>query len=267
MINSLLKAIDILQVFTPNEPRLSLAEIAGRLDMPKSTTHNLLQTLLSRGLIEKVDSDHYALGTEVISLTQAVRVNVELRDRAAPFLRELSDACRESVLLAILDGNYLLYVYAIESPRRLLARTAVGDRVPLHCTAIGKSILAHLPLAETEKIIRAVGMPASTEATITDFHALLNELERTRQRGYSLDCQEHEASTFCAAAPIFDASGAVFAACSVSGSDPEIIHSRLEQISERVMRCANEISRLMGYVPKRQALVVPRNTPDLRPVR
>jgi DNA-binding IclR family transcriptional regulator len=264
MIHSLLKAIDIMQIFSPGEPRLSLAEIASRLDMPKSTTHNLLQTLLSRGLIEKIDSDHYALGTAIISLTQAVRVNVELRDRAAPFLRELSDACRESVLLAILDGNYLLYVYAIESPHRLLARTAVGDRVPLHCTAIGKAILAYLPTAETERIVQAAGLPASTEATITDYATLQRELELTRQRGYSLDRQEHEASTYCAGAPIFDASGTVFAACSVSGSDPEIILSRLEQISERTVRCANEISRLMGYVPTRQALVVPRAASDIR---
>jgi DNA-binding IclR family transcriptional regulator len=258
MINSLLKAIDILQVFSPNEPRLSLAEIASRLDLPKSTTHNLLRTLLSRGLVEKVDSDHYALGTTIISITQAVRVNVELRDRAAPVLRELADFCRESVLLAILDGNYILYIYAIESPRRLLARTAVGDRVPLHCTAIGKAILAHLPMEQVESIINAVGMPRSTDATITELPVLIKEMELIRQQGYSVDHQEHEASTFCIAAPIFNAAGGVIAACSVTGADPEIIQSRQGQISERVTQCANDISRLMGYIPTRQALVAPR---------
>ena len=264
MINSLLKAIDILQLFSPNEPRLSLAEIASRLDLPKSTAHNLLRTLLSRGLVEKTDSDHYALGTAVISLTQAVRVNVELRDRAAPVLRDLADVCRESVLLAILDGNYLLYVYAIESPRRLLVRTAVGDRVPLHCTAIGKSILAYLPTYSIEAIISAVGMPPSTDATITSLPELLQELEATRQRGYSIDCQEHEAATYCIAAPIFDSTGRVFAACSISGSDPEILASRREHISQHVLNASAEISRLMGYIPTRQALVVPRVFSDGR---
>ena len=82
MINSVMKAIDILQAFSPTEPRVTLAEIAGRLGMPKSTTHNLLATLLACGFVEKVDTDHYALGTAVVALTQAVRVNVELRDRA-----------------------------------------------------------------------------------------------------------------------------------------------------------------------------------------
>lgn len=267
MINSLLKAIDILQVFSPSEPRLSLAEIAVRLDLPKSTAHNILQTLLSRGLVEKVDGDHYALGTTLVSLTQAVRVNVELRDRAAPLLRELADIVRESVLLAVLDGNYILYVYAIESPSRLLARTAVGDRVPLHCTAIGKSILAYLPSAEAEAILTTVGMPPSTEATITDLPTMRKELELTRQRGYSLDSQEHEPATFCVGAPIFDAAGRVIAACSISGTDPEIIHGRLEMLSGTVTQCANEVSRLLGYIPARQALVAPRSLLDGRFIR
>ena len=105
MINSVLKAIDILHAFSPAEPRLTLAEISRRLGLPKSTAHNLLATLLARGLVEKVDGDHYALGTAVIPLTQSVRVNVELRDRAAPLLRELADACRESVYLTVLDGD------------------------------------------------------------------------------------------------------------------------------------------------------------------
>jgi DNA-binding IclR family transcriptional regulator len=264
VIHSLLKAIDILQLFSPAEPRLSLAEIAYRLELPKSTAHNLLRTLLSRGLIEKVDSDHYALGTALISLTQSVRVNVELRDRAAPMLRELADACRESVMLAVKDGDYILYIYAVESPRRLLGRTAVGDRVPMHCTAIGKAVLAHLPLEELEEIVDHVGLPASTESTITELSDLLKELEATRQRGYSLDCQEHEASTFCVGAPIFIASGRVIAACSISGADPEIIGARLEQLSERVLHAAREISRLMGYVPTRQALVAPRPSVESR---
>lgn len=265
MINSLLKAIDILELFSPDCPRLSLHEISARLNLPKSTAHNLLRTLLSRGLIEKVDGDHYALGTTIISLTQAVRINVELRDRAAPLLRELADTCPESVLMAIKDGYYSLYIYAVESPRRLQARTAVGDRVPMHCTAIGKAILAFLPWDEVEEIITHVGMPPSTDATITEMPAMLRELDLIHQRGISIDRQEHEAATFCIGAPIFNASGRVIAACSVSGPDPEIIGSRLEQISQRVLHTSQNISRLMGYVPTRNGLVVTRTAVEIRP--
>ena len=122
MIKSVAKAIDIMRAFSPSEPRLTLAEIARRRGLPKSTVHNLLATLLAYGFIEKAGDDYYALGTAIIALTQAVRVNVELRDRAAPLLRELADACRESVYLTVLDRDHCLYIYAIESPKRLLAR-------------------------------------------------------------------------------------------------------------------------------------------------
>ena len=166
MINSVLKAIDILQAFSPSEPRLTLAEIAGRLGMPKSTTHNLLATLLSCGFVEKVDADRYTLGTAVVALTQAVRVNVKLRNRATPLLRDLADQCRESVYLTVLDGDYGLYIYAVESPNRLMARTAVGDRAHLHCTSVGKAMLAYLPEAEVEAIVARVGLPASSARTI-----------------------------------------------------------------------------------------------------
>ena len=256
MINSVLKAIDILHAFSPAEPRLTLAEISRRLGLPKSTAHNLLATLLARGLVEKVDGDHYALGKGIIPLTQAVRVNVELRDRAAPLLRELADACRESVYLAVLDGDYVLYIYAVESPGRLMARTAVGDRAPLHCTSIGKAILAYLPAPQAEGILRRAGLPASTEWTITDPEALHRDLEETRQRGCALDRQEHEPSTYCIGAPIFDAVGQVIAACSISGADPRIVTERLAHLSQRVQHTAQEVSRRMGFVPPRQALIV-----------
>ena len=256
MINSVLKAIDILQAFSPSEPRLTLAEIAGRLGMPKSTTHNLLATLLSCGFVEKVDADRYALGTAVVALTQAVRVNVELRDRAAPLLRDLADQCRESVYLTVLDGDYGLYIYAVESPNRLMARTAVGDRAHLHCTSVGKAMLAYLPADEVEAIVARVGLPASSARTITRLDDLREELAATRARGFAIDNQEHEPRTFCIGAPIFDAGGRVIAACSISGADPEILGRRLPELSQRVREVAQEASRRMGFVPPRQALVL-----------
>jgi DNA-binding IclR family transcriptional regulator len=267
MINSVLKAIDILQAFSPSEPRLTLAEIAGRLGMPKSTTHNLLATLLSCGFVEKVDADRYALGTAVVALTQAVRVNVELRDRAAPLLRDLADQCRESVYLTVLDGDYGLYIYAVESPNRLMARTAVGDRAHLHCTSVGKAMLAYLPEAEVEAIVARVGLPASSARTIARLDDLREELAATRARGFAIDKQEHELRTFCIGAPIFDASGRAIAACSISGADPEILGRRLAELSQRVREVAQEASRRMGFVPPRQALVLapPTRTWGSRP--
>ena len=256
MINSVLKAIDILQTFRTEEPRLSLADISTRLDMPRSTTHNLLNTLLSRGFVEKTDDGHYALGPAIVALTQSVRVNVELRDRAAPLLRELADACRESVYLTTLDNGYALYIYAIESPRRLLARTAVGDRSPLHCISLGKAMLSRLSQEEVGGIVNRVGLPKFTDTTITDLDALKRELGQIRTQGYAVDRGEHETGTYCIGVPILDSRRRVIGACSVSSLDPQLICGDPPECAVRVMHTAQEISRRMGYVPARPSWVV-----------
>ena len=248
MIKSIAKAIEILNLFSPEEPRLTLGEISARLNLPKTTVHNLLTTLAHYSLVERTDDGRYALGTALIPMTQAVRVNVELRDRAAPLLRKLADACRESVYLTVRDGDHALYIYAVESPRRLLARTAIGERVLLHCTAVGKAILAALPPAEIEVFMERQGLPAFTDLTITQPDALLGELTLTRERGFAIDRGEHEEGTYCVGAAIFDRQGCVLGACSVSGTDPEIIGQRLPELSAQVMHVADEISRRMGYV-------------------
>ena len=256
MIQSVLKAIDVMNVFSSTEPTLPLGEISKRLNMPKSTTHNLLNTLASRGFIEKMNDDSYALGTAIISLSQVARINVELRDRAAPFLRSLADVAKESVYLTYLDGDYLLYIYAIETPNRLIARSAVGDRVEPHCTSVGKAILAALPDSKVEDILSRVGMPRFTENTITDMDALKHELEQTRLRGYSVDNQEHEMGIFCVGAVIRTVNGTPIGACSIAGIDPDIIGERAAGLSSNLRFMAQEISRHMGYVPARQSLLV-----------
>jgi DNA-binding IclR family transcriptional regulator len=255
MINSVIKAIDILEIFSREQPALGLGEISKRLDIPKSTTHNILKTLVSRGYIEKNDNGVYALGTSIIPLTQNVRINVDLRDQAAPVLRELSDSCRESVYLTILDGYMGLYIYAVELPGRLLARTAVGDRGHLHSTAVGKAILSCLSRDKVREIIQHVGLPKYTEDTITNESDLFDELDAISQRGYSRDCAENEVGLYCVAAPIYDQSGKVIAACSVSGINSDIIGDQENDVSSRVMYTAQEISRRMGYIPSRASLL------------
>jgi DNA-binding IclR family transcriptional regulator len=262
MINSVLKAIEILELFSRAQPVLTLREISERLDIPKSTAHNLLKTLASRGYIEKSENGVYALGTSIIPLTQNVRINVDLRDRAAPLLRELSDRCRESVYLTILNGDMGLYIYAVELPGRLLARTAVGDRGHLHSTAVGKAILSCLPKEMVVGIIERVGIPKFTECTITNQSDLLDELAAISQRGYSRDCAENEDGLYCIAAPIFDQGGNVIAACSVSGTNPELIGAQEADVSRHVMYTAQEISRRMGYIPSRASSLA--SMPDNR---
>ncbi|CAN5644644.1 IclR family transcriptional regulator [soil metagenome] len=256
MIQSIERAIRLMEAFSPAEPRLSLGDLSRRLDLPKSTVHNILKTLVSNGYVERVDRDRYALGTAVVVLAQSARVSVELRDRSAPLLRELADATHETVYLTAFEGDHVLYVYAIETRSRLLARSAVGDRSPLHCTGVGKAILPHLDDDERAEIVRRQGLPAYTDHTFITEETLEAEVARTRERGYSIDDQEHELGTYCLGAAIFDGTGRVVGACSVSGSDPDIIGTRRESIVTALRFTAQEISRRMGHVPQRSSKIV-----------
>lgn len=257
MIASVAKALDILLIFSPSEPRLTLTTISQRLNMPKSTVHHLISTLVRYGFIEKLDDDSYGVGKAVIGLTQSAVVNVELRDRAAPLLRELADACDESTYLTVRDGDRVLYIYAIESPQRLLARTAVGDYAPLYCTSVGKAILAFMPHDELRSLYadQPEKLQPVTPYTLTTFESLSENLAAARKRGCSIDNQEHELDTYCLGAPIFNANRTVIGACSISGIDPEIVGSRLATLSTHVIHIAQEISRRMGYVPERMSKV------------
>lgn len=246
---SLAKAMRVLKLFSAQEPRLSLAEISLRLEMPKSTTHAILRSLVAEGLIEKIGGEAYALGTGILALSQSVRVNVEIRDRAAPHVRSLADKAGESVYLTFLEGDRILYIYAVESSRRLIARTAVGDRMPMHCTGVGKAILAHLPEAEARGILQRVGMPRVTPNTITDLESLMAELRVINARGYSFDNSENEIGNYCVGAPVYGANGRVIGGCSISGTDPEIIGERSGQISRLLISACLDMSRNLGYVP------------------
>lgn len=255
MINSVHKATRILEIFSANEPRLTLSAISRRLGLPKSTAHNLLGTLLADGYVEQLEDDTYALGTALLALTQHIRVNVEIRDPAAPFLRQLADATNESVYLTVKDGDYVLYIYAVESPRRLLARTAVGDRAHLHATSVGKAILACLDDDAVLALAQRTGLPAYTPTTLTTPAALLAALNEIRARGYALDCGEHEQGTYCIGAPVLGMRGRVLGSCSLSGTDPEITGSKLAALSSQVVHTAQQISRHMGYVPASPSMV------------
>jgi len=255
MIGSIVKALEILEMFRPDEPSLSLAEISNRLGYPKTTLHTILNTLELKGYVERGKNGIYSLGTAIIPLTQSVRVNAKIRDRAAPLLRELGDFSKQSVYLAIFDDLMCLYIYAIETKHRLLARTAIGERVLMHYTSVGKSMLAFLPDDLIDALIERYGLPRATEYTIVDRESLREELAIIRSQGYSTDKAEHEPNVYCIGCPIFDADGEVIAACSISGVDMHIVTEHRESLSAAVRYTAQEISRRMGYIPSGNKLI------------
>lgn len=249
IINSVVKALDILQLFSRNKPELSLSEISEMMGMPKSTIHHILGTQMESGFIEKNENGRFILGKKLITVAQAAYVNVEIRDQAAPHLRKLGDLCNESIYLSVLDEMYLLYIYAIETSNRLMARTSVGNHSELHSSAAGKTILAYLPENEALRIIENTGMKKYTEKTKINKEKLFEELQEIKKNGYATDAEEYELNAYCIGAPIFSGTGRVIAACSISGTDPGILGVRKEHIVRNLLKTTNDISRNFGYVP------------------
>ena len=204
MVNSIIKATQILELFSAEKPRWAIKDISDVLGFPKSTVHNILKTLASEGFVEQTDDDLYSVGTRIVMLTKKVRVNIEIRDRAAPLIRRLTDACRESVYLTVPQDDRVLYIYAIESSQRLRARSALGDLAYLHCTGVGKALLSTFSDEEIRALATRDGLPAFTEHTLIDIDELLADMVETRKRGYSIDMQEHEIGHYCLGAPIYD---------------------------------------------------------------
>ncbi len=257
MIQSIIKAFDILRQFSIDRPALSLGDISNATGYPKTTLRTILATLESGGYVVRVNG-MYALGTAVIGLSQATWVNVEIRDRAAPGLRELADAVGESVYLTVPDGNRLLYIYAIESSHRLEARSAIGDHAYFHSTAVGKAFLAFIPREERDRIIKETGLPSRTPQTIVDPAAFEDEMEATLARGYSIDRSENEPVTYCLGAPLRGAGGKVVASCSISGNNIDVIEGRRDELAHHLIAAGDQISKRLGYVPSRVRVPVDR---------
>jgi DNA-binding IclR family transcriptional regulator len=172
---------------------------------------------------------------------------LDLPELAKPDMRELSQASKETVHLAILDCTEMLYVGKVDSSQSVHMHCIIGTRNPLYCTALGKAVLAFLPREERDALLDQITLMPRTPYTITDKAVLADHLERVRARGYAIDDREVEESIRCVSAPIFDHTGQPIAAISVSGPAFRLPESRLQELGELVMRVSKIISNNFGY--------------------
>jgi len=246
-VRSISRAIRILEAFGEGSS-FSVTEISKKLKLPKSSVYEILSTLTEEGVMEKV-SNQYHLGLKLLELGYTVRHNLELSRVSPPLLKRLNESLDETVQLTILNGDEVLYLEGFESSKQLRTFFALGDRAFLHCTAVGKAILAFLPGSEIERIIAGKGLKKYTSNTLVDKERLLEDLRATVARGYSIDNMEHEEGVRCVAAPIRNREGRVIASVSVSGPANRIMPERDAEIAEQVIKTAGEISRRLGYQP------------------
>jgi DNA-binding IclR family transcriptional regulator len=249
MVKSVYRAVKILNVLG-GEGEKSVTEISKSLSFPKSSVHEIISTLLETGILEKdSERNRYSLGLKLFELGKQAQANLEISKVAIPSLRRLHEQLDETVHLTVLDGKEVLYIECFESTKRLRTYSVIGIRAPLHCTAVGKAILAYLGEGEVEEVIQSMGLPRFTDNTITDRQRLNAEMRKIRGCGFATDDMEHEEGVRCVGAPVRDHTGTVVASISVSGPSQRLTATRIEEIAPLVINRAAEISRRLGYKP------------------
>lgn len=250
-VQTLDRALDIIELLSPQREGLGVTEIAKRLTLHKSTVHRLLNALADRGYIERDrHRGSYRLGLKFVEIGSLRLNQIELKTEAMPYLRRLAENFGQAAHLAILSGTDAVYIEKIEPNSGIRMYSQIGRRIPAHSSALGKSLLSDMDEEALKATVDAMDFERFTPNTIVDPAVLLESVAQVRQRGWANDNEEHEIGIRCVASPIFDYTGRVIAAVSVSGDKRRISAERDEETADRVMAVAEEISRRLGYVPK-----------------
>lgn len=249
MIQSVDRALSILECFSKMDNELGVTEIANALDLHKSTAFGLLITLESKGYIQQnLGNSKYKLGFKLMELGKMVEDDIDIRAQARPILKEMVNLYQETAHLAVLVNNEVVYIDKVEGESTIRMCSQVGKRVKPYCTGVGKSILAFLPEENANKIMEGIEYIRFTEKTITNFDSLKIELDKVRINGYSTDNEEIEIGLRCVAAPLKNYSGEVVGAISISGSSARMCDEKYEDIVRAVKKAALDISLNLGFI-------------------
>ncbi|HTX41991.1 MAG TPA: IclR family transcriptional regulator [Acidobacteriaceae bacterium] len=246
-LQSLDRALSILELLGESEVPLSLAEICRRMNLHKSTVHRALNVLERGMLLERTPENSFRLGLKLFDLGNRAVRQMDLRTRIRPFARRLSAQIGETVHLGVLQKTSVVYLDKTGPGNRVCIGSKTGSSNPAHCTSLGKAMLAWLPQDAINELIDQMTFVRFTSKTICSREELLEALQRVRRRGYSVDDEEVETGVRCIGAPIFDDLGAPIAALSVSCISSRIQSHQVPVLAGRLVRCCSDISESLRF--------------------
>src|SRR6266550_2130629 len=241
------KVFGVLEAFSQNpKAPITLEEITQSVGLAKTTVHRILYSMKKIGYVDQnVQSGQYMLAPKFYDLGRAVLPYQRVATLAMPLLENLRLRCGESVHVGVLDKGLVTYIAVLESQNPYRCAAVIGEINYAHSTAVGKCLLADLPEAQVEEVIREHGLSKLARNTITNGTQLLEELRRVRTDGVATNIEENIDGVICIAAPIRDQAGQTVAALSVSG--PAIrMEVILEGAKQEVKRVAARISAMLG---------------------
>lgn len=247
MVQSVDRALAILELLAEGGGEMGVSELGDRLAVHKSTASRLLTTLTEHDLVEQNPlTGKYRLAFGVVRLASAAAQSQDLVERARPVLQDLATSARETVNLSVMEGDQVVSLRQITAPHMVANVDWVGRRTPAHCSSSGKAMLAHLPPAQLAHLLSR-RLERRTPRTIVDRSRLMRQLAEVRSRGYASTVEELEPGLNGVAAPIRGAGGVVLAAVSVSGPAFRVTESRIPELGRLVRAAAATISRRMGF--------------------
>ena len=241
-IQSLAKGLKILNLLEHSRQGMGTTEVANQLDIDKSSASRLLHTLANYGFVEQDEATaRYLLGPQLVTLGQRLLNRITLRDHARPYLYELVDKTGECAHLAIQAQRQALYIDQVESTAALRVESEIGTLAPLHCTALGKTLLAFGDVRMPDEL------QPYTRRTVADRSSLAAQLEQTRQRGYAIDDEEYNYGVRCVAAAVYDHQGKLVGAIGISGPAGRVTLERIDEFGAVVKGIAGALSARLGY--------------------
>ncbi|MCO5988218.1 IclR family transcriptional regulator [Actinoallomurus spadix] len=253
------RALDILELFL-DRPTLSAPEITERLGLPRTTVHELVTTLTERAYLIPVPGQptRYRLGMRLFQLGSVFADQLDLAHEAREAAQRVATDCDETVHVAILDGTDVVYIAKADSTHPVRMVSAVGRRLPAHCTGVGKMLLSGLAPEALDAAYPLDGeLAAMTHHSVTSPVRLRAHLDAIRHQGLSYDeCESNEA-VFCVAAPVYDHTGAMVAGMSISVPSIRWDDRRREEWSTLVRKGAAVLSQRLGHRPRTDAEPAP----------
>jgi len=242
------RAAQILDCFGFDHQELSVSEIGAKTGLHRSTAHRILMALEYNDLIKQNPSTgKYHLGIKLFKLGHQAVSQLNLREICRPFLSRLMNDTKETIHLAVLDDDQVLYLDKVEGPHALRMPSRVGRHIPTYCTSLGKAMLSCLDDQEVKSILRRQTLKPHTENTAKNINQLLADLRSVRKRGYAVDNEEIEIGLRCVGAPLRDYTGGMVGAISVAAPSARLSEKNTPVIGRMVIAIAAGISEQLGF--------------------
>ena len=248
-VQSVSRALDLLEAFPSHGPEIGLSRIASLLGMNKATAYRLLSTLEERGYVERSpESRKYRLGVRAFELGAYFQSQLEVRRIALTHLKSIVEQTSEGAFLCIREGDEALCIERVEGKQEVnIFSLRVGGKQPLHCGAAPRALLAGMDEGELKGYAERTGLPGLTPHTITSLEGLQEDARRTRVQGYVVSLNDAMLGIAAVGAPIYDHAGCVVASISLSGLSSRYDPKRVSELAKIVVASAERFSRQLGY--------------------